>query len=479
MKKYNGTTQEKSMYCIDKVIDDIALISSSDAGKSALLDIKTNKLINEIDNYENKMDKDEHYFYQKRMIDIADDTCTVKRNSEKIEVISIYDTLNKKMVIEDCQVIMDRIYSGSWLFRNYAVVKSLNDGKYYIFDSKLYRKHSEIINMGFDNVERISDSYYLVTDKNKKGIFKLDTGILHEIEYDDIEIYNDKWPYVYILTKGKEKYFTSFSPDNKLSTSYDDITIENIDKECEATIRVLYCKKDDNIKVFLVFNRNKSNKSISLFDFNCDDIKHFDYIKREDIIDTADGEYYFITIEDGKKGLVKCVIKNSQRISSKNMAEPIYDDIICKDRNFLLYKDGKIDIIRDESYFNEKYYSKPSNMNGKMYYNNIYSLYGYDHVDIIDTGFYVLCKDGRNYITGIKMSYSLVDIDAVVDIYKNNVIYEKNGRYSIYTSYESGIINSDIGWYDNITHLGAGYFEVTTNGKKGIWYNDKLIITPK
>ena len=46
MKKYNGTTHEKSIYCIDKVIDDIALLSSSDDGKSALLDTRTNKLIN-------------------------------------------------------------------------------------------------------------------------------------------------------------------------------------------------------------------------------------------------------------------------------------------------------------------------------------------------------------------------------------------------------------------------------------------------
>ena len=448
MKKTSIIVKEKNTYDVNMLINNTAYVISI-TGKTGLLNIKTNEIIGEMDNFYITYDaKDKFYYQEKEIEDIGESSKKNNLNSRKI--VKIYDALNEKMLVDGWEVVKnfgDHYYG-------LAAVKSPIDDKIHLFDKDACRKPTNIFDMPLDDVENLysnyNNTYLVVTMNGKKGLYQTgDKGssLITPIEFDNIE----KMPNIIVYTKGNEKHFVCPAGNRKVSESFNTISIDEWNKD------IVYGKKENTTYVY-----NTTEQKL-LLKTDCDEIKFFrrkgDYCS----------EFLFITKKDDKLGLMSSIIDNGIRKYSNleakgiTLLEPNYDKITEDNNgNFYLEKDKKIGIFLGD-------YS---------YHDNLVNP-EYDKIDYLGDSYYALYKGDSCDIGRVDIStpYQPIVTNCQIEAdLSRGVIYKKDdllGLLLLNSSCKDAVTPNE---YDKISCVGEYYFILEKNGKKGVLHLGEIII---
>ena len=104
MKKTSTIVKEKNKYEIGVIINNTAYIKSV-TGKTGLLNIKTNQIVGEMDNYYTIYNVNEKLYYQEKTIEerSEENNCNLKHT------IRIYDALNEKTLVDGWEIVDNSI----------------------------------------------------------------------------------------------------------------------------------------------------------------------------------------------------------------------------------------------------------------------------------------------------------------------------------------------------------------------------------
>lgn len=449
MEKTSSIIENKEIYSVENILDDIALINST-SGKSALLNIKTNEIVGSFDNYETKWNSDSHFYYQVK--DVKLDTLIDFEG----KIIRVYDTLKKESVVDN------------WLIMNnnrdkFEIMVLLDhNNKFHIFEEKKYRNTNNIFNIGFDYVKDFSSSYsltheFIVQNNGKFGLYATNySSYIPEknIIYDNIDYLNG----LYIYTLNGKKTFSAENYIVKNNIWFKDIIFdENRD--------IFYGINDDNstsvyYRKKLLFNINGSNK--------------LKFISNQQ---SKINKFLFLTEKDGKFGIISYGNKNmlTESTTIKTILQPIYDEITWSDNTFLLHKNGKMGLMKICD-------SQIKLINTQ-----------YDEIIDCGNGFYAL-KDDKN----LANFYDIIYIDNPnnilikkcenINLIDSFIIYEKDKKFGIFSKkFDKKKKNYfNIFGYDNITKISnissilyGDYFKIEKDGKFGIYKDPgQIVIEP-
>lgn len=444
MKKTSVMNQEKNHYQIMTVIENIAYIKLV-TGKTGLFNVKTNKIIGNVDYYDIIDDVDAKFYYQiKELLD------------ENKKTITIYDALNEKSIVDDWEVVKQ-------FNRDYPLIaiKSPRDGKIHLFDHYAYRQSNNIFDMPLDDVEFFgkdcNDTYFVLTKDDKKGIYHYNSydeihSLIIPIEFDCIENFS----HIAILTKDHEQYFacddqhTNFS----LSEPFDQITID------EENQKFLYCKKGNVIDVYntKIFIRPVHQLLLSI---DADEIKkiyseesqpgNFDYQK-----------YIFKIVKDNKVGIIgyEKTDYDTDGILFISLS-PTYDDIEMESGAFYLKRKDKIGLFVGNQQCHQLI--KPK----------------YQMIQHILYQYFALCHDGLWDIGEISPFQSFtpsISNCELVELWEMGLLYKKNNQYGLVLSKTYDDVTIVPAEYDRIKNVEGCYFILEQNNKKGFRHlgNDLL-----
>lgn len=447
MKKTSVIVKEKNTYDIDIVINNTAHITSV-TGKTGLLNIKTKEIIGEMDNFYTIYDTSGKFYYQEKEIKKSN-----KENNESFKTtVRIYDALNEKILVDGWEVVKK--------FGDYyalVAVKSPIDGKIHLFDQYACRKSTNIFDMAFDDVEKlyggITDTYLVVTIHGKKGLYHhkcydVVSGLITPIEFDHIE----KMPNIIVYTKGNEKYFVG-TETGKVSEFFDTIRIDEENKN------IAYCKKGNTTYVY----HTKFQELLLKTDYD-----EINFIKKDDDSNhDYDGEFFFITKQEERFGLMSSLINKEIRKSSNPEAkqtillQPSYDDIVYDCEAFYLEKDKKIGIFFGNSYHNQRMDPEYDKIN--YLGNNCYALYKGESCDIGRVNFY---NQYQSRITNCQIEANL----------RKELIYKKDNLFGLLFldfNFKNDVLPNE---YDKICCIEDFYFLLEKNGKKGLLHLGEIII---
>lgn len=448
MKKTSIVVKEKDSFEIDILINNTAYIKSV-TGKTGLLNIKTNKIIGEMDNYYTIYDTSGEFYYQEKEIE---DPKVDSWNRKK--TVRIYDAQKEKTLVDGWEVVKK-----FGQYYDLTAVKSPIDGKIHLFDKYTCRKNTNIFDMALDDVELLysqyNDTYLVVTINGKKGIYhhncyNITPSLITPIEFDNIE----KFTNIIVYTKDNKKYFVCDGKDGKMSLEFDEIVLDEKHKN------IVYCKKGNRTYVY------NTNSQELLLNEECDDIKYLCF-RGENEYDHRYGKFYFIITKNNLKGLLEAetIYSNREVITGKTSLLPAnYDDIEYSYGVFYPKKDGKKGLFKQcnkQNVFVEADYDEITDLGHSMY-----ALYYGDRCDV-----YKIVNELDRLIKNCKL----------ISSQKRGYIFEQNNSYGIlyqglnrpYRSDEDVIVDN----YDNVSYFGNGYYEVQKNGKKGVNFRSKDIIS--
>lgn len=416
MKKTSIVVKEKDDFDINILINNTALIHSV-TGKSGLLNVKTNTIIGEMDNYYTIYDAERGFYYQEKTIEEA----SQENNWKARKVIRVYDTQEEKMVVDNGELIkhFDDRY-------RLSIFRSPIDGKIHLFDINAVREDTNIFDMTLDDVqllyEQSGDINLIITVNGKKGVYQhhpymKSMGLIVPIKYDNIEKAPDIAGYVsniIIYTINGKKFFTYNGIDGQRSSEYDDIIVDEKHK------KIIYCKKGSRIQVY--------NIKISKFllDEKCDDVQFLCDVNKE-IYDRRIEKNYFAITRNNLKGLLVVEVGFFRGVYCPSevkdvLIEPTYDKIVNLDYG-------------------------------------LFALYNGDRCDVYQ-------------ITSSPKKLLIKDCKFVSSIVSDECIFEQNGSYGILFKALRKTVNN----YDNIEYLGNGYYKVGRNGKNGINFHGDDIV---
>lgn len=416
MKKTSIVVKEKDNFDINILINNTALIHSV-TGKSGLLNVKTNTIIGEMDNYYTIYDAERGFYYQEKTIEEA----SQENNWKARKVIRVYDTQEEKMVVDNGELIkhFDDRY-------RLSIFRSPIDGKIHLFDINAVREDTNIFDMTLDDVqllyEQSGDINLIITVNGKKGVYQhhpymKSMGLIVPIKYDNIEKAPDIAGYVsniIIYTINGKKFFTYNGIDGQRSSEYDDIIVDEKHK------KIIYCKKGSRIQVY--------NIKISKFllDEKCDDVQFLCDVNKE-IYDRRIEKNYFAITRNNLKGLLVVEVGFFRGVYCPSevkdvLIEPTYDKIVNLDYG-------------------------------------LFALYNGDRCDVYQ-------------ITSSPKKLLIKDCKFVSSIVSDECIFEQNGSYGILFKALRKTVNN----YDNIEYLGNGYYKVGRNGKNGINFHGDDIV---
>ncbi len=450
MKKTSIVVKEKDSFEIDILINNTGYIKSV-TGKTGLLNIKTNEIIGEMDNYYTIYDSNNEFYYQEKTIEES----SKENNWESKKTVRIYDAQKEKMLVDGWEVVKT-------FGENYQLcaVRSPIDGKIHLFDGYACRKDTNIFDMALDDVELLysqyNDKYLVVTINGKKGIYHNNCydktpSLITEIEFDNIE----KLSNIVVYTKNNQKYFIcDDDKDEKMSLEFDEITLD------ESKKYIVYCKKGNRTYVY------NTNSQELLLNEECDDIKYLCF-RGENDYNPYYGKFYFIITKNNLKGLVEAetIRNNNEIITGKTSLLPAnYDDIEYSYDVFYPKKDGKTGLFK------------------QCNRQNVFVEADYDEITDLGHSMYALCYGDRCDIYKIVNELDrLIKNCKLISSQKRGYIFEQNNSYGIlyqglnrpYRSDEDVIVDN----YDNVSYFGNGYYEVQKNGKKGVNFRSKDIIS--
>lgn len=440
MKKTTTVVQEKNIYNIGIMINNIALINSV-TGKSGLLNVKTNEIIGVMDNYETKYNSKSKFYYQIKKVKSPD-------NANELELIRIYDAKEERMIVDGWEVVKK--------FSNYhfSALKSPLDGKIHLFNEYECRNISNMFALALDDVEILFESYndYLVLIQNgKKALFYFNDydkiyNLETAFEFDDIEVL----PKILVFTQGSTKYFKYINKKEERSPLFDDITVD------EEYKNIIYCKKGDDTYIYNTYIKKLLLKT---------DIKT-KYLTR-----SSDNDFYnsfFFQIEKNSKLGLTMVETNEKpqdnvpKIQTITLLEPLYDDIYLKNHYGRVY----LELNQKQGLFlfrgNSSQLINPSYHKIQYLGWDIYALYPEDneYCDLVQ-------------ITPYSPSEELVTNCRVIQNHERGIVYEKNNLFGLIIKYNSFKIIPAL--YSKISPL-SYYFLAEKEDKKGLILQSEFII---
>ena len=443
MKKTSAIVKEKNTYEIDVLINNTAYIKSV-TGKTGLLNIKTNQIIGDMDDYYTIYDTHGKFYYQEKTIEESNE----KNNWNKRKTVRIFDALNERLLVDGFEVVKE--------FHSYdlTALKSPIDVKLHLHDSYACRKPTNIFDMPLDDIEflfsKYNDTYLVVTINGKKGLYfhncyDKTPSLITPIEFDNIE----KLHNIIVYTKNNKKYFVCIDDkEDKKSGTFDEITLDENNKN------IAYCKKENQIYVY-----NTEAQEL-LLSTDADEIKYM-YKNGDDY----HGDFFFEIIKNGKYGVISSEINNKIRKAGTGakvftLLPPKYDEIERARGGLYLKKDGKIGLFIGGSYHNQVIEPK------------------YDDIDFLGYNYFALYSNGLCDI-GKASSYNpftpnITNCEIVED-FDNALTYKKNGKCGLL--FADGRHDEIIPpKYDSISNVAKYYFILSQNNKKGLMHLGKIII---
>jgi len=439
MEKTSSILENKEIYSVENILDDIALITST-SGKSGLLNIKTNEIVGSFDNYETKWNSNFHFYYQVK--DVKLDTLV----DFKGKAIRIYDTLKKECIVDNW-LIMDN--------DNYELMLLLDhNNKFHVFKENTYREIHNIFNIEFDYVKATSPfwSYhceFIIQKNGKFGIYITNSKILtpeKDIIYDNICCQNG----LYIYTLNGKK---TFNIENN-SIWFKDIRFDENNKD------IFYGINDDNS--ISVYYRKKLLFSVNGYD-------KLKFISKQD---SRTNTCLFITEKDGKFGIITYGNKNILTESTvvRTILEPKYDNITWGENTFFLYKNRKTGLMKicdSQIKFIDAHYDEIIKCG-----NNFYALKADKFIELYD----IINIDNPNN--------KLIKNCENINLCNSAIIYKKYVKFGIlFKTFDKKKKNYfNIFGYDSITRIPDIYgdlFKVEKDGKFGIYKEpDQMVIEP-
>lgn len=446
MKKTSTIVKEKNTYEIDVFINNTAYIKSV-TGKTGLLNIKTNQIIGDMDNYHTIYDTHGQFYYQEKTIEKSSE----ENNWTTRKTVRIFDALNERILVDGFEVVKE--FSSQY---DLTALKSPIDGKLHLFDKYACRKHTNIFDMPLDDIEYLfseyNDTYLVVTVNGKKGLYYHNCydktpSLITPIEFDNIE----KLHNIIVYTKNNQKYFECTGRDGKKSSTFDEIKLDDNNKN------IAYCKKGNQIYVY-----NTEAQEL-LLSTDADEIKYM--YKNGDSYNDYHGDFFFEIMKNGKYGVISSEINNEIRKAGtgtkvSTLLPPKYDEIERARGGLYLKKDGKIGLFIGNSYHNQVIEPK------------------YDDIDFLGYNYFALYTNGLCDI-GKATSYnpftpSITNCEVAED-FDNALTYKKNGKYGLLFADDrhDEIIPPE---YDSISNVAKYYFILGQNNKKGLMHLGKIII---
>lgn len=446
MKKTSTIVKEKNTYEIDVFINNTAYIKSV-TGKTGLLNIKTNQIIGDMDNYHTIYDTHGQFYYQEKTIEKSSE----ENNWTTRKTVRIFDALNERILVDGFEVVKE--FSSQY---DLTALKSPIDGKLHLFDKYACRKHTNIFDMPLDDIEYLfseyNDTYLVVTVNGKKGLYYHNCydktpSLITPIEFDNIE----KLHNIIVYTKNNQKYFECTGRDGKKSNTFDEIKLDDNNKN------IAYCKKGNQIYVY-----NTEAQEL-LLSTDADEIKYM--YKNGDSYNDYHGDFFFEIMKNGKYGVISSEINNEIRKAGtgakvSTLLPPKYDEIERARGGLYLKKDGKIGLFIGNSYHNQVIEPK------------------YDDIDFLGYNYFALYTNGLCDI-GKATSYnpftpSITNCEVAED-FDNALTYKKNGKYGLLFADDrhDEIIPPE---YDSISNVAKYYFILGQNNKKGLMHLGKIII---
>ena len=446
MKKTSTIVKEKNTYEIDVFINNTAYIKSV-TGKTGLLNIKTNQIIGDMDNYHTIYDTHGQFYYQEKTIEKSSE----ENNWTTRKTVRIFDALNERILVDGFEVVKE--FSSQY---DLTALKSPIDGKLHLFDKYACRKHTNIFDMPLDDIEYLfseyNDTYLVVTVNGKKGLYYHNCydktpSLITPIEFDNIE----KLHNIIVYTNNNQKYFECTGRDGKKSSTFDEIKLDDNNKN------IAYCKKGNQIYVY-----NTEAQEL-LLSTDADEIKYM--YKNGDSYNDYHGDFFFEIMKNGKYGVISSEINNEIRKAGtgakvSTLLPPKYDEIERARGGLYLKKDGKIGLFIGNSYHNQVIDPK------------------YDDIDFLGYNYFALYTNGLCDI-GKATSYnpftpSITNCEVAED-FDNALTYKKNGKYGLLFADDrhDEIIPPE---YDSISNVAKYYFILGQNNKKGLMHLGKIII---
>ena len=443
MKKTSTIVKEKNKYEIGVIINNTAYIKSV-TGKTGLLNIKTNQIVGEMDNYYTIYNVNEKLYYQEKTIEerSEENNCNLKHT------IRIYDALNEKTLVDGWEIVDNSAYY------DLIIVKSPIDGKLHLFDCHAFRKSTNIFDLPLDNIKYIYReyryTYFVVTMNGKKGLYRHSHNLILPIEFENIEGHNE----IIIYTKNNKKYFEYFDKIddkiyNKVSTGFDEITVD------EKNTNIVYCKKENKTYVYDILIRKL------LFSTDSDEIK---FMYRDDSeFNIFYENFLFEIVKNRKHGVISSKFNKEIRETGtcakvSTLLAPQYDEIErhC-DGILYLKKTDKIGLFVGSSYQNQIIEPK------------------YDKIDNLGSNYFALYTNGLcdvgKVVSYIPFTPSITNCE-IAKKFGCILSYKKNGKYGLLIE-EDKIVSPE---YDNISEITRKCYILEKNNKKGLMYLDKIIL---
>ena len=417
MKKTSTIVKEKNKYEIGVIINNTAYIKSV-TGKTGLLNIKTNQIVGEMDNYYTIYNVNEKLYYQEKTIEERDE----ENNCNLKHTIRIYDALNEKTLVDGWEIVNNSAYY------DLIIVKSPIDGKLHLFDCHAFRKSTNIFDLPLDNIKYIYRDY------------RHSHNLILPIEFENIEGHNE----IIIYTKNNKKYFEYFDKIddkiyNKVSTGFDEITVD------EKNTNIVYCKKENKTYVYDILNRKL------LFSTDSDEIK---FMYRDDSeFNNFYENFLFEIVKNRKHGVISSKFNKGIRETGtcakvSTLLAPQYDEIErhC-DGILYLKKTDKIGLFVGSSYQNQIIEPK------------------YDKIDNLGSNYFALYTNGLcdvgKVVSYIPFTPSITNCE-IAKKFGCILSYKKNGKYGLLIE-EDKIVSPE---YDNISEVTRKCYILEKNNKK-------------
>ena len=446
MRKITTTKKEQDFYNIKVIIDDVALIKSYISGKTGLLNIKTNELIEEPAYYKTLYDNNNKYYNQLR-IEV--------RNGKLEWFLDVYDVLKHSYVVIDYMIVKE--------FENCAYVSLIKEkedsDKVHFLDMHNLREDENIfdleIDYGYFFLDNCGNYYFVLSNNNLKALYKRGAGLVTDFEYDDIKRENG----ITFFYKNNKVSFCKNGEYDSFSKEFNEITFHGFNGS------LLYCKDDIDTYIY----------SISYYTNDINLIHKTD--KNSKLVASLGGNEHLFIEEDkyNQKFLISSTVKNNDRIETKILANN-YDEITRNNAyeyvqifQFCLEKDGKKELFLYNTYFNKK-------------------IGTYDNIEYFGDDIFALTNDNSTNIEKIivdKEPELIIKDCRIISHNREGLIFSQKtalndelfGMYYFDKRYYyNNIIKAT---YNSVKLHGNYLYEVDENGKKGMYFLGRLIIPIK
>lgn len=398
----------------------------------------------------------------------------LNRENKRIQkkTVTIYDEQQNKIIIENWEIVGKFGHAQHYGYEDEAellAVKSPVDGKIHLFDSDAYKGDTNIFDMALDDVKLLykdnHDTYLVVTINGKKGVYRqhkkpniASPNLITPIEFKNIK----KFPNIIVYTStnmytgADQEYFIydyekgKVRKNGKVDLEFGQITL---DEKCED---IVYGKKDSRTYVY----NTKIQKL--LLDEECDDIECLHFGRQSESYSTCCDMYHFAITRNNLKGLLEVKITQlyeKNGIKKKLLLPTKYDEIEYSDSEYAFYpkRNGMVGLCIQRygrNFFVEADYNKVIKI-----CKDSYALYCGDRCDIYEFG-----PESGHLIKNCQ-------------IFNFGTPYHADkkgtpGPYEVISYFVKG-------YYDNIRYLDDEYYELEKNGKKGVSFRSKEIISPE